>query len=92
MQEPNIINNTSQKNYKDSKYTSPTANITPIMSSYMQPTVPRTIPSYISAIPTYVPTYSSLLNPISPSFYYPLPPRTSSITSNENLFTDPKLL
>lgn len=32
------------------------------------------------------------MNPISPSFYYPTPPPATSAVSNENLFTDPKLL
>jgi hypothetical protein len=95
MQEPNIVTNTAPKSYSDSKYISPTTNIAPITPSYLQPTTSyiSTISPYISAVPTYVPTYTSLLNPISPSFYYPPPPLTSlPVTSSENLFTDPKLL
>lgn len=85
--------------HTDSKYaaavgsgatTATPSNYPPSIASSIIPT--SGIPPYISTLPPpYVPSYT-YLNPISPSFYSPPLPVPVSTISNENLFTDPKLL
>lgn len=81
--------------HTDSKYAAAlgaAAVSTTTPSSYVPSVTSSVIPPYVSSLPTtYVPNYS-YTNPISPSFYYPPAPAPISTTSNENLFTDPKLL